>query len=265
MNRCGDKKIELLFSRDPAMEISLIEILYQAFWRALDWIYPPDCASCGIPGQNLCKECQSKIRFVSSGMKNTCDSTILLYSKSGGHEKRKIQTFNAVKMLALYEGVIRECIHELKYNNNRGLGELFSAWLADLVRKEGWDIDIVIPVALNPDRVRQRGYNQSAVIARPLAVRLHKPYTQYALERIRNTPTQVGLNAEERRHNVAGAFSAETDMVVGKNVLLVDDVLTTGATLEACTIALLQAGVSGVYCVTVAGFSTDIPDPFRSP
>ena len=247
------------------MNISYRELLYQAYWRALDWIYPPDCAACGAPGQYLCKECQSKIRFISGGMRNASDRTILLHAKPGIVRHRGTRKFTAVKVLSLYEGVIRECIHDLKYKNNRGLGELFSSWLADLVRKEGWGIDLVLPVALNPKRINQRGYNQSAVIARPLAARLRKPYSPYALKRIRNTPSQVGLTAEERRENVAGAFTAENELIAGKNVLLVDDVLTTGATLEACSFAIFHAGAAAVYCVTIAGFSADIPDPFISP
>ncbi len=246
------------------MKISFQVILFNVYWRVLDWVYPPDCVSCGAPGHHLCKVCQSKIRFISGTMKNTSDSTVLLSSRPGISKKTGSSGYTAVKVLAIYEGVVRECVHALKYKNNRGLGEIFSAWLADIVRSEGWIINLVIPVALNPQRVQQRGYNQSAVIARPLAARLQKQYSPYVLSRIRNTPSQVGLTSEERRENVAGAFTAERDLVNGKNVLLVDDVMTTGATLEACSLALHQAGASAVYCVTIAGFSIDIPDPFSS-
>lgn len=242
-----------------------MELLYQVYWRALDWFYPPDCAACGAPGHCLCKECQSKIRFISGGLRNTSDSTLLLHAKPGIEKNRGTRQYTSLRVLSLYEGVIRECIHALKYKNNRGLGELFSAWLADLVRSEGWEIDLVLPVALNTKRINQRGYNQSAIIARPLAARLRKPYSPFALKRIRNTPSQVGLSAEERRENVAGAFAAEDELIEGKNLLLVDDVLTTGATLEACSFALFHAGATAVYCVTIAGFSAGVPDPFISP
>jgi len=247
------------------LNITFVELLYKAYWTALDWIYPPLCAACGMPGYRLCPECQSKIRFISGRMRNSSDRTILLHTKSGYHDQEGHSAFTAVKPLAIYEGVIRECIHALKYENNQSLGELFSDWLADLVHDEGWDIDLVMPVALSDQRVRQRGYNQSALIARPLAARLHQPYSSFGLKRIRNTPSQVGLSAEERRQNVAGAFRALREIVNEKHVLLVDDVLTTGATLEACTSALNTAGVRAIYCVTVAGFSVNTPDPFRSP
>ncbi|MEA3326421.1 MAG: ComF family protein [Chloroflexota bacterium] len=247
------------------MEISFVELIYRAYWTALDWIYPPVCAACGMPGYRLCLECQSKIRFISGRMRNSSDSMILLQTKPGYHDQAGPSTYNAVKTLAIYEGVIRECIHALKYENNQGLGELFSGWLADLVSDEGWEVDLVMPVALSSQRVRQRGYNQSALIARPLAARLHRQYSPFGLKRIRNTPSQVGLSAEERRQNVAGAFSGLHEIVNGMHVLLVDDVLTTGATLEACTSALNAVGAEAVYCVTVAGFYANTTDPCRSP
>jgi len=246
------------------LEISFREQIFGAYWTALDWIYPPVCAACGAPGRRLCLDCQSEIRFISGRMRNSSDSSVLLHTKPGIHAQAGPSTYAAVKILAIYEGVIRECIHALKYENNQGLGELFSGWLADLVRDEEWEIDLVMPVALNSERVRQRGYNQSAIIARPLAARLHRDYSPFALKRIRNTPSQVGLSAEERRQNVAGAFRAVRELIDGKNLLLVDDVLTTGATLAACTSALNEVGAKAVYCVTVAGFSANIPDPYTA-
>ena len=246
------------------MEISFRELIFRAYWTALDWIYPPVCAACGAPGRRLCLDCQSKIRFISGRMRNSSDSTVFLHPKPGIHDQAVTSTYAAVKILAIYEGVIRECIHALKYENNQGLGELFSSWLADLVRDEGWEIDLVMPVALSPERVRQRGYNQSALIARPLAARLHRDYSPFGLKRIRNTPSQVGLSAQERRQNVSGAFRAVRELIYRKNLLLVDDVLTTGATLAACTSALNEAGAKAVYCVTVAGFPVNFPDPYSA-
>jgi ComF family protein len=156
--------------------------------------------------------------------------------------------------LADYEGVIRECIHALKYEKRLGFGWFFSKPLSEIVIKEGWQPDLISPVPLSQERMRERGYNQAAQIAKPLAACLGVQYNPYGLVRIRDTKSQVGLSAGERRINVAGAFEAKTELVFGKKVLIIDDVMTTGATLGACADALRLAGSNEVYCLVLAGF-----------
>jgi ComF family protein len=157
--------------------------------------------------------------------------------------------------VAEYEGVIRACIHALKYDHNQSLGEFFSPWMGELVAAMNWEVDLVVPVPLSEERVRMRGYNQSELLARPLALHLGIRYLPICVSRIRNTPSQVGLSASERRINVAGAFLAIPELVTGRRILLVDDVSTTGATLAACSNAVFLAGGSKVYCITLAGFT----------
>ncbi len=234
------------------------EIVYSGFWSVLDWVYPPVCVGCGEPGFRLCPQCQAKIQFITQSSQIT-------------RKNRHVQPQNPQNLsqlsshcsdfrhLAVYDGVIRDCIHALKYDNNQSLGELFSEWLAELVHQLKWEIDLVIPVPLSPQRVRERGYNQSALIAKPLALRLNRQYAPFGLKRIRNTPSQVGLSAQERRINVAGAFTAVPGVISGKQVLLVDDVMTTGSTVEACATALHAALARSIYCVTIAGFPLGKP------
>ena len=147
---------------------------------------------------------------------------------------------------------MRECIHSLKYDHNQALGEFFAEDLAVLVRLEGWDLDIVVPVPLSPTRQRERGYNQSALLARPIGLILGKPFTTFGLIRIRDTRSQVELTAAERKVNVEGAFKAEREIVEGKRILLVDDVTTTGSTLRECAKALKEGGAAEIYCLTLA-------------
>jgi ComF family protein len=163
--------------------------------------------------------------------------------------------YTAMRNLATYEGVVRECIHALKYENNQGLGEFFVGWLAKIVLEEGWLIDVVIPVPLSSNRMRERGYNQSALIARPMAARLGVRHNPFGLHRIRDTHSQVGLSGEERHQNVLGAFEAVPAIVDGMKVLLIDDVMTTGATMSACANSLNLAGAKAVYCLTIARFA----------
>jgi ComF family protein len=156
--------------------------------------------------------------------------------------------------LSDYEGVIRECIHAIKYQKNQSLGLLFADMLADLVKKEGWEIDLISPVPLSQQRKAERGYNQAAHLAKPLAAKLGVTYHPYGLRRVRNTRSQVGLSADERHVNVKGAFEAIPEIVNGKRVLVVDDVMTTGSTLSACADALSKAGSLSIFCLALAGY-----------
>ena len=113
-------------------------------------------------------------------------------------------------------------------------------------------MNLVIPVPIGAARKKERGYNQAALLAWPLAVGSAIPYCSQGLIKTRDTPSQVGLDSQQRRANVAGAFQARPRMVTGKCVLVVDDVTTSGATLEVCSSALLQAGASSVYALTLA-------------
>jgi ComF family protein len=236
------------------MKTPITEKIISGFWEALDWIYPPVCSGCGKPGYRLCADCQEKIEFRIGPRCKICGEKILSNMEICKRCQENPPSFTALRCLADYGGVIRECVHTLKYQKNQSLGEIFSGWLASLVRLEGWSVDLVMPVPLSPERLAERGYNQSASIARPLSAKLGVRYHPYAIKRIRNTRSQVGLSAEERRINVAGAFEAEPDIVCGRKVLVVDDVMTTGSTLESCAEGLKNAGAVEVYCLALAGY-----------
>jgi ComF family protein len=163
--------------------------------------------------------------------------------------------YTAMRSLAVYAGVIRDCIHALKYDNNRGLGEFCSGWLAALVKEEGWPPNLVVPVPLSAQRRVERGYNQAACIAKPLAAVLGLRYHPFGIERTRDTPSQVGLSGEARRQNVMGAFKALPEVVAGQRVLIIDDVRTTGSTLEACALALRDAGAREIFGLTLGRFA----------
>ncbi len=151
------------------------------------------------------------------------------------------------------EGSVRQAIHRLKYHRDVALADVLAAQLLALVQALAWPITLVVAVPLGQQRLRTRGYNQAALLAFPLALGLGVPWARRALARVRETRSQVGLSASERRENVAGAFRAAPDARLrGATVLLVDDVMTTGATLDAAARALLAGGAAEVYAVTVA-------------
>jgi ComF family protein len=139
----------------------------------------------------------------------------------------------------------------LKYRRDLGLGEAIARHMSGFVEKLNWPVDLVVPVPLGKQRKKQRGYNQVAMIALPLALRLGLVYLPGALVRSRETEAQVGLSAEQRRENMRDAFRANP-AVRGKIVLLIDDVATTGATLSSAAGALYQVGARSVDAITVA-------------
>jgi ComF family protein len=128
-----------------------------------------------------------------------------------------------------------------------------------------WDVDVITPVPLGLARLVQRGYNQSALLARPLALALGVRYYPQSLRRSRETRSQVGLSAAQRKENVIGAFEARSDLVSGRNILVVDDVTTSGATLEACAVALFDAGALKVFGLTLARAVLKFPQVREQP
>ena len=152
----------------------------------------------------------------------------------------------------VFEGPIRHALHELKYRRNIALGDALAQYLAEYVGTLGWQVDLVVPVPLGKERMKERGYNQVAFVAMPLAAAYHWRYAPRALTRSRETKSQVGLSAVERKENVSGAFQADEGLVFGATILLMDDVATTGATLSACAAALMDAGARSIYGLTLA-------------
>jgi ComF family protein len=150
----------------------------------------------------------------------------------------------------VFDGAVRKTIHQLKYQGEFARAEWCGRELARLVIELGWRPDLLVPVPLHRSRLRSRGYNQSAKIAAVVAASIMTP-SGSVLVRTRATQTQVGLDAAGRRENVHGAFACPHDLR-DLSILLVDDVVTTGATLEACAVACCQAGAQDVWAITVA-------------
>ena len=154
---------------------------------------------------------------------------------------------------AVFDSPVQNALHTLKYRRNiTGFGDALALQMVDFVQSLNWVLDMIIPVPLGRKRLQERGYNQVALVARPLAYELGLEYIPGALMKTRETRSQVGLNVHERSENVSQAYQAEPSTVRRKSVLIMDDVSTTGSTISACANALLSAGAKEVYAITIA-------------
>lgn len=205
----------------------------------LDLFYPPHCVACGRTGAWLCATClENAPRFGAHGARH-------IWSADDKGQR------GVVYSVGPHVPPLREGVHALKYEGARVLSEPLAELLAVTWREEGVPVDLVMPVPLHRRRVRQRGYNQSLLLAQALAWRVDLPLSHGSLIRARHTRAQVGLSRRERWDNVRGAFCTVSKEPVGARVLLVDDVMTTGATLRACSLALREGGAKEVVCLTL--------------
>lgn len=153
---------------------------------------------------------------------------------------------------AVFDSPVQNALHAMKYRRNIGLGESFAAQMAEFVRSLNWQVDVLMPVPLGKNRLKERGYNQVALVARPLAYEVGLDYSPGALWKARDTRSQVGLTISQRQENVQGAYQADAQAVKYRSIVLMDDVATTGSTILACAEALLSSGAKEVYAITIA-------------
>ena len=222
-------------------------------WKTIDTIYPPFCCSCGAIGFEICPKCFDRIQTIpSEDICLFCGSQLDHNGKCVNQGKHIDYPFEQARSWGFYDGPLKQALRKIKYDRGFGLLKHFAQPLADFIEHWGITFDFIVPVALGSQRKIERGYNQSECIARPVAKLLGHPIIPGALTRTRETRSQVGLNIDQRKHNVAGAFSADYENCKSKNILLFDDITTTFSTLIASTSALLSAGAYSVYCFTVA-------------
>jgi ComF family protein len=228
---------------------------------ALDTILPPLCLSCQarICDHNaLCPSCWRQIDFIRQplcdrlGLPMPYDTGGPIISAAAAADP---PIYDRARAVARFDGLMRNLIHNLKFSDCHDARRLFGRWLAESGRDILSECDVIVPVPLARGRLLARRFNQAQILAAEAAKDAGKPLRPFALVRLRSTAHQVGLSRSERKRNVSGAFRvppAAIPSISGKAVVLVDDVITTGATVSAAAAALKKAGARRVDVLALA-------------
>jgi len=230
-----------------------------------DIVYPKICLGCKqklkapAPYDLICGECWSKIKRNSPPFCHSCgrhlDKKNLAKNICPACLRQKTH-FDRAFSPCVYDGIIKELIHEFKYRNKDHLGAPLSRLMIDFIREYNLPIDcldFIMPVPLHKTRFREREFNQAQILAEAISKEFKKPSLTDVLLRHRHTRTQTDLKTQERLGNVKGSFSINRlEDITGRNILLVDDVLTTGATSSEAAGVLKEAGANIVFVLTLA-------------
>jgi ComF family protein len=230
---------------------------------ALDFLFPPVCLLCGSEdlyqtGYLICKDCLNSISFISHPVCVRCGKPFLTETTRDhvcGNCLTQGPSFNLVRALGRYEGALETIIHNLKYKQKFSMAHLLR-FLLDHIHNH--DIifssyDVLIPVPLHMTRLRQRGFNQTVILGNILKKKYHLPLHTDILQRTAHTLPQVTLPVQARKVNMRNAFNVKKPQYVeGKTILLLDDVYTTGATMNECARTLKKSGASQVDGFVIA-------------
>ena len=219
----------------------------------LDLLFPRRCAGCEEEGSFLCARCEETLPRLTAPYCRLCAQPLASGDVCSRCRETPLPGLEGIRAPYLMEGLARDCVHRLKYQDFRALAEVLGGLLSEYLAELRLPAGVVVPVPLHPRRLRARGYNQSALLAREMGRRMGIPVAEGALRRSRAAPPQArSANLEERSRNVEGSFTVRDASVSGRAVLLIDDVCTTGSTLAACAVALKAAGAVSVWAAAVA-------------
>ncbi len=219
--------------------------------RLLDLLFPARCVNCKQVTGALCANCLQSIKPVTPPFCARCGRALQSTRAACPDCRAHPLTITHIRAAAWHEGALREAIHALKYYHRRDTVPPLANLLTAQLVETNVAFDLITSVPLHHARQAERGYNQAELLAQELANQTHSLYAP-ALERTRATEDQIGLDGAARRVNVQEAFRVTTASLENRAIVLVDDVCTTGATLDACAQALFANGARTVYGLTVA-------------
>jgi ComF family protein len=218
----------------------------------LDLLFPKWCIGCGKRGDLICFSCQSLLPRIMPPLCPKCGKPQPSGILCSGCVSWKAE-IDGIRSPFRFDGVMRQAIYNLKYRNLRTLAVPLANLIYDYLVDNSVPGDVLVPVPLHRKRLRERGYNQSQLLARELSKLINLPVIESCLIRKQHAlPQARTATVEERQTNVAGAFTCRDDRLREKRVLLIDDVSTSGATLDACAAALKAFGVSSVWGLVLA-------------
>ena len=219
---------------------------------AVDSFFPRRCVGCGKVGGFLCPECLGKLPRLLPPLCPHCGRPQASGIVCPDCRQRQTE-IDGIRSPFRFDEVIRKAIHQLKYRNLKAISPCLAELLADYLRSNPLPGEALVCVPLHPRRLRERGYNQSSLLAGELGRRIDLPVIEDCLARVKQAQPQVrAVDVEERRRNVADAFVCRDEKVSGKQIVLIDDVCTSGATLESCAAALKSKDVTSVWGLTLA-------------
>lgn len=245
-------------------------MLQRAAEALADFLVPPLCLACHAPlasHQALCPRCWGQIDFIRPPL---CDRLGLPMPFDVGGTMVSAAAaaappiYDRARAIARFEGPMRNLVHDLKFRDRHDALRLFGRWLLQAGAELLDDADLIVPVPLARVRLLSRRFNQSALLAHELSRLTGIALDPFALRRIRRTNSQVGLSPDQRRKNVRGAFAVPENRksrLQGARVVLIDDVITTGATAGACALALKRAGAARVDVLVLAIVSDAVTAP----
>jgi len=220
--------------------------------EVIKFVFPGVCIGCGKLGDFICIDCARKLPRLIPPVCQRCGKPepSALYCPECWKKQSGI---DGIRSVFIFEGVIRTAVHELKYYNLRSISGLLGEYMAGYYSQNKLAGDYLVPVPLHAKRFRERGYNQSELLAQQLSLLTGVPVLDNAVTRvIDNKPQARTSSIEERRRNVENIFECGNRSVDGKEVVIIDDVCTSGATLEACAKTLIKAGAKRTYGFTLA-------------
>lgn len=228
--------------------------------KIVEILFPAACPSCDavlLEGSGLCSECWNKIKFSSPPWCNKCGDSKGVGSFSnisceGCIHYRK--SYDKLRTGVVFDDIVRALLHKFKYNDCIMLSRLLAS-LAYRSASDFGDIDIIIPVPIHKSKLKKRKYNQAALLSKEIGHMLGKPYCIDLLKRVKDTVSQVGLSKKMRTKNVRKAFCVNVkrkNLILGKKILLVDDVISTGSTVDECSRCLKENGADSVYVLCIA-------------
>ncbi|MFA6860382.1 MAG: ComF family protein [Clostridia bacterium] len=226
--------------------------------KILSEIYPENlkCIFCGedVFGEDcVCENCKKVLPYNNKRICSRCGTPIHSLASHCSYCKEMPYNFKKARSPFVYAPPISDAIRKLKYSSAKYLAKPLADFLVNEYILDGFSCDIVVPVPLFLKREKERGYNQSFLISEAVALKLGLPIVTDSLVRTKETPTQTLLTRKEREKNLEEAFEVKNKInIKGKTVLLIDDVFTTGATMDYCSLALADAGTKEIFCLTIA-------------